>query len=171
MEPVSNRTGSISISPAEENIPAVPANSSASPPRESWLRAGRCQPEALESLQNIERTPRHNARRHLGSGFLHGVGRHVQPRTPGGNPAWGNPRCCRQDQSRSGQDQIWSELLGLVPLLGWNRQGTVRFVERGGAESPASDWNELGTWPTSHRPQVFALVSPMSSCFLSFLRP
>ena len=171
MAPVSNRIDSRSTAPAAENIPAALVNSVVSRPRENWLRGGQCQPEAQKRPQKIERTPRHNARRHLGSGFLHGVGRHFQPMTPGGNPAWGNPRCCRQDQSRSGQDQIRSELLGLVPLIRWNGQGTARFVERGGAESPASNWNELGTWPTSLRLRVFALVSPMSSPCLYFLRP
>jgi hypothetical protein len=67
---------------------------------------------------------------------------------PGGNPAWGNPRCCRQDRSRSGQDQIRSELLGqfqqLVQANGWE---TARFVERGGAgqERRTPILEELGT--------------------------
>src|SRR5713226_7947785 len=162
MARASNRIDSKSSAREVENTPAGPANCAASPRRENWLRGGRCQPAARFLT-------RHNARRHLGSGFLHGVGRHVLPVTPGGNPAWGNPRCCRQDQSRSGHDQIRSELLGLVHLFGWSRQGTARFVQPDGAEHP-SNWNELETWPTSQQFRVFALVSPMSSPFLYFLR-
>src|SRR5260370_24512220 len=166
MARASNRSDSKSRAPAEENTPAAPANCVASARRENWLRGGRCQPAAWID-------PRHNARRHLGSGFLHGVGRHVLPVAPGGNPAWGYPRCCRQDQSRSGPDQIRSELLGLVQSSGQsNGWGTARFVERGaGQKRPASDWRELGTWPTSQRPDLSRLFRHFSAFSLSFLRP
>jgi len=135
----------------------------------NWLRGGRCRPAARIA-------PRHNVRRHLGSGFLHGVGRHVLPVTPGGNPAWGYPRCCRQDQSRSGQDQIRSELLGQFHYSeqsnGW---GTARFAQRGaGQQRPASMGKELGTWPTSQLPHISLFVRlcqvlfslPSSPCLL-----
>src|SRR5467141_2196951 len=144
MAHASNRSDSGSSAPAAENIPAAPANCVASARRENWLRGGQCQPAARIA-------PRHNVRRHLGSGFLHGVGRHVLPVAPGGNPAWGYPRCCRQDQSRSGQDQIRSELLGLVQSSGqWNGRGTARFAQQdAGQQRPASMGKKLGTWPTS----------------------
>src|SRR5216683_4126786 len=166
MARASNRSDSKSSAPAAENTPAAPASCVVSPLRENWLRGGRCQPAA-----RID--PRHNARRHLGSGFLHGVGRHVLPVAPGGNPAWGYPRCCRQDQSRSGQDQIRSELLGLVQSSGqWNGWGTARFVERGAGQTrPASDWRKLGTWPTSQRPYISLLFRHCQAFSLSFLRP
>jgi len=119
--------------------------------------------------------PRHNVRRHLGSGFLHGVGRHVLPVTPGGNPAWGYPRCCRQDQSRSGQDQIRSKLLG---HFHWNERsngwGTARFAERDdGRQRPASMGKELGTWPTSQPPHIslfFRYCQALSFVFSSPLQ-
>src|SRR5712664_70929 len=160
MARASNRSDSKSSAPAAENTPAAPASCVVSPRRENWLRGGRCQPAAWI-------VPRHNARRHLGSGFLHGVGRHVLPVAPGGNPAWGYPRCCRQDQSRSGQDQIRSELLGLVQSSGQsNGWGTARFVERGaGQKRPASDWRELGTWPTSQR-RIFRFLFAIVKHFL-----
>src|SRR5713226_4994516 len=166
MARVSNRIDSKSSVPAAKNTPAAPANSVASPRKENWLRGGRCQPAARIA-------PRHNARRHLGSGFLHGVGRHVPPVTPGGNPAWGYPRCCRQDQSRSGQDQIRSELLGLVQSSGqWNGWGTARFVERGAGQTrPAPGWKELGTWPTSQLLHLSLLFRYLSSTFFVFSSP
>src|SRR5712675_1069767 len=160
MAPASNRIGSKWSAPAAENIPAAPVNSVACPQGENWLRGGRCQPAARNY-------PRHNMRQHLGSGFLHDDGRHAQPMAPGGNPAWGNPRCCRQDQSRSGQDQIRSKLLGLAHL---KRQGTARFVEwrAVGQERPASIWSELKTWPTSQQGRVFAFSSLLSSIKFAF---
>src|SRR6266849_2119585 len=166
MAPVSNRSDSKSSAPAAKNTPAAPASSVASPRKENWLRGGRCQPAAGIA-------PRHNARRHLGSGFLHGVGRHVLPVMPGGNPARGNPRCYRQDQPRSGQDQIRSELLGLVQSSGqWNGWGTARFVERGAGQTrPAPDWKELGTWPTSQLPHLSLLFCYCQALSLFFLRP
>src|SRR5258708_36065787 len=166
MARVSNRIDSKSSVPAAKNTPAAPANSVASPRKENWLRGGRRKRAAGIA-------PRHNAGRHLGSGFLHGVGRHVPPVTPGGNPAWGYPRCCRQDQSRSGQDQIRSELLGLVQSSGqWNGWGTARFVERGAGQTrPAPDWKELGTWPTSQLPHLSLLFRYCQAFSLFFLRP
>src|SRR5260370_6111780 len=169
MAPASSRIDSKSTAPAAENTPAVPVSSGASPRQENWRRGGRCRPAARERPQKIERfPPRHNARPHLGSGFLHGVGRHALPVTPGGNPARGNPRCSRQDQSRSGQDQIRSELLGLMHR---KRQGTAWFVERGaaGQERPAPFWKELGTWPTSQPSDHFPFCSPCQP--FSFPRP
>jgi hypothetical protein len=61
--------------------------------------------------------------------------------------------------------------LGLVPLLGWNRQGTARFVEQGGAGDPASNWNEQGTWPTSDRPVSIRFSFAYVKFFFVFSSP